>query len=117
MGVFDAILSRVSEHADVGNLADKLGLDPADVERAIAALGIAHQQPGNTAQLAAGKTGLDVATIQKIIEAIGGEGSLSHFADEISGNPSVVNRLFGGDGSGSLLGDVTRAAKGLFRKS
>lgn len=116
MGLFDAILSQVSEHADVGNLSAKLGLDPADVEKAIAALGIAHQQPGNTAQLAAGKTGLDVATIQKIIEAIGGEGSLSRFADEISGNPSILDGMFERDGGGGFLDNVTRAAKGLFGK-
>ena len=117
MGLFDGILSQVSEHPDVENLAGKLGIDPATAEKAIAALGIAHQQPGNTAQLAAGKTGLDVATIQKIIEAIGGESSLSQFAGEIASNPSAASKLFDRDGDGSVLDDITGMAKGLFGKS
>lgn len=117
MGLFDGILSQVSEHPDVGNLAAKLGIDPTTTEKAIAALGIAHQQPGNTAQLAAGKTGLDVATIQKIIESIGGESSLGRFASEIAGNPSAVSGLFDRDGDGSVLDDIAGMAKGLFGKS
>lgn len=117
MGLFDGILSQVSEHPDVENLAAKIGIDPAVAVKAIAALGIAHQQPGNTAQLAAGKTGLDVATIQKIIEAIGGESSLTQFAGEIASNPTAVSGLFDRDRDGSMLDDIADMAKGLFRKS
>ena len=117
MGLFDGILSQVTGYADVENLANKLGIDPATVEKAIAALGVAHQQPGNTAQLAAGRTGLDVAKIHEIIEAIGGEGALSHFANEIAGNPSMLKGMFDRDGDGSMLDDVTGMAKRLFGKS
>ena len=117
MGLFDGILSQVSEYPDVENLAGKLGIDPAMAEKAIAALGIAHQQPGNTAQLAAGKTGLDVATIQKIIESIGGENSLSQFASQIASNPSMLSGLLDRDGDGSAMDDIAGMAKGLFGKS
>lgn len=116
MGIFDGILSQVSEHADVTNLANKLGIDPTTAEKAIAVLGIAHQQPGNTAQLAAGRTGLDVATIHKIIEAIGGESALGRFAGEIANDPSRFSTLFDKDQDGSVLDDLTGLAKGLFGK-
>ena len=39
MGIFDSILGQLGEHADVGNMAAKLGIDPATAEKAIAALG------------------------------------------------------------------------------
>lgn len=117
MGLFDGILSQVSEHADVANLAGQLGIDPSMAEKAIAALGVAHHEPGDTAQLAASKTGLDLETIQKIIASVGGEGSLSQFASEIAANPSMLSGLFDRDGDGSALEDIADMAKGLFGKS
>lgn len=117
MGLFDGILSQVSDHADVRNLAGKLGIDPAMAEKAIAALGVAHQQPGDTAELAAQKTGLDLGTIQQIIGAVGGESSLSAFASEIASDPSKISAFFDKDGDGSAIDDLTDMAKGLFGKS
>ncbi|GGN47949.1 MAG: hypothetical protein CMH85_03575 [Novosphingobium sp.] len=117
MGLFDGILGQVSEHADVGNLASQLGIDPAMAEKAIAALGIAHQQEGDTAQLAAKKTGIDLALIQQIIAAIGGEGSLSQFANQIASDPSQITKLLDRDGDGSAVDDLTDMAKGFFGKS
>lgn len=117
MGLFDGILSQVSDHADVRNLAGQLGIDPAMAEKAIAALGVAHQQPGDTAQLAAQKTGLDLGTIQQIIGAVGGESSLSAFASEIASDPSKISAFFDKDGDGSAIDDITDMAKGLFGKS
>ncbi|WP_067737262.1 hypothetical protein [Novosphingobium naphthalenivorans] len=117
MGLFDGILSQVSEHADVGNLAGQLGIDPAIAEKAIAALGMAHQQPGDTAQLAAQKTGLDLGMIQQIIAAIGGEHSLTEFASQIASDPSKISALFDRDGDGSAIDDLTDMAKGFFGKS
>ncbi|MCJ2177974.1 hypothetical protein [Novosphingobium album (ex Hu et al. 2023)] len=117
MGLFDGILSQVSEHADVGNLASQLGIDPAMAEKAIAALGAAHQQPGDTAQLASQKTGLDLAMIQQIIAAIGGEGSLSQIASQFASDPSKLTALFDRDGDGSAIDDLTDMAKGFFGKS
>ncbi|SFG13640.1 hypothetical protein SAMN05518801_10833 [Novosphingobium sp. CF614] len=117
MGLFDGILSQVSGHADVGNLASRLGIDPAMAEKAIAALGMAHQQPGDTAQLAAQKTGLDMGTIQQVIAAIGGEGSLTEFANQIAADPAKISAFFDKDGDGNAIDDLTDMAKGLFGKS
>lgn len=116
MGLFDGILSQVSQHADVGNLAGQLGIDPAMTEKAIAALGMAHQQPGDTAQLAADKTGLDLGTIQQVIAAIGGEGSLTQFANQIAADPSQLSAFFDKDGDGSAIDDLSDMAKGFFGK-
>lgn len=117
MGLFDDILNQVSDHADVENLAGQLGIDPAMAEKAIAALGVAHQQSGDTAQLAAQKTGLDIGTIQQIIASIGGEGSLSQFASQIASDPAKIAAFFDKDGDGSAVDDLTDMAKGLFGKS
>jgi hypothetical protein len=117
MGLFDGILGQVSEHADVVNLAEKLGIDPAVAEKAIVALGIAHQQDGDTAQLAAERTGLDTGTIQQIIAAIGGEGSLTQFASAVAADPGKAASFFDKDGDGSVLDDLKGMAKGLFGKS
>lgn len=117
MGLFDGILSQVSEHSDVANLASQLGIDPGMAEKAIAALGAAHQQPGDTAQLAAQKTGLDLGMIQQIITAVGGEHSLTEFASQIASDPSKIAAMFDRDGDGSAIDDLTDMAKGFFGKS
>jgi hypothetical protein len=114
MGLFDGILGQVSEHADVANLAGQLGIDPKMAEKAIAALGVAHQQEGDTAQLAASKTGLDIDMIMKIISAIGGEGSLGQFAEAVARDPAKISAFFDKDGDGSAIDDLTDMAKGLF---
>lgn len=117
MGIFDSILGQVSEHSDVANLAAKLNIDPATTEKAIAALGLAHQQQGDTAQLAAEKTGLGVGTIQSIIDQIGGEGSLAEFANVIRQDPSKITAFFDKDGDGSVIDDITDTVRSLFGKS
>ncbi|MFK4873261.1 MULTISPECIES: hypothetical protein [unclassified Novosphingobium] len=116
MGLFDGILGQVSDHPDVANLATKLGLDTGTTEKAIAALGLAHQEPGDTAELAAEKTGLGVGTIQQVIAAIGGEGSLSQFASLVGSDPSKFTAFLDKDGDGSVIDDLTDMAKGFFGK-
>ena len=106
MGLLDGILKNISGAPDdVVNLAEKVGIDPSMAEKAIAALGQAHQQPGDTIDLAAQKTGLDTGTLNQIRDAIGGEGSLANFA-------SILDR----DGDGNPLNDIADMAKGLFGK-
>lgn len=100
MGILDGLIGQLGEHADVGNLAEKLGLDPAVVEQAIGALTQAHTDPGDTVQLAAGSTGLSPDILQQIIAAIGGEGSLGRFAemlgdDKGSGIAGMLGGLLG----------------------
>ncbi|MEO6093833.1 MAG: hypothetical protein ABIT04_11030 [Novosphingobium sp.] len=119
MGLFDGILSSVSEHADVGNLATRLGIPPELAEKAIAALGAAHQQPGDTVQEASTQTGIDPGILGQIVQQIGGEGSLGEFARMIASNPQAA-ALLGGldkDGDGSAVDDLAGIAKGFFGKS
>ncbi|WP_240339165.1 hypothetical protein [Novosphingobium sp. BW1] len=73
----------------------------------------AHHQPGDPAELAAGRAGFDVATIQQIITAIGGESALARFAGEIVSNPQVM-ALLDRDGDGDALDDIAGLASGFF---
>ena len=119
MGIFDSILGQVSEHVDVANMASKLGIDPAMAEMAIAALGQAHHEPGDTVAGAAAKTGLDTGMLGKIVEQIGGEGSLGQFAQMLKDNPQASG-IFGAldrDGDGNPLNDLAGMAGKLFGKS
>ena len=116
MGLLDGILSQVSEHADVANLAGKLGIDPAMAEKAIAALGVSHQEAGDTVAGAAAKTGIDPGVLGQIVQQIGGEGSLGEFARALQDNPQAAG-LFNWldrDGDGNPLDDIAGMAKGLF---
>ena len=119
MGIFDSILGQVSEHVDVANMASKLGIDPAMAEKAIAALGQAHHAPGDTVAAAAAKTGFDTGTLAKIVEQIGGEGSLGQFAQMLKDNPqaSGILGVLDRDGDGNPLNDLAGMAKRLFGKS
>ena len=116
MGLLDGILSQVSGHADVANLASKLGIDPAMAEKAIAALGVSHQEPGDTIAGAAAKTGLDAGTLGQIVEQIGGEGSLGEFARMLREHPqaSGILGMLDRDGDGNPLDDIAGFASKLF---
>ena len=83
MALFDQILGQVRDHPEIINMAAKVGIDPKLAEQAVAALGAAHQEPGDTVQQASAQTGLDAGTIGQIVEHIGGEGSLGQFASMI----------------------------------
>ncbi|MBU3994044.1 MAG: hypothetical protein KKA12_16075 [Alphaproteobacteria bacterium] len=119
MSMLDSILSQVTQNVDVANLATKVGLDPATAEKAIAALGAAHQQPGDTVETAAAKTGLDSGILSQIVGHIGGEGSLGQFASLLQGHPQAASLLgmLDRDGDGNPVNDILGMAKGLFGKS
>ncbi len=107
MSILDGILKNIGGAPDdVVNLAKQVGLDPAMVEMAIGALGKTHQMDGDTVTLAAEKTGISPDILGQIVGAIGGEGSLTHFA-------SMLDR----DGDGNPVDDIMDMAKGLFGKS
>jgi hypothetical protein len=99
---------------DVANLASKIGIDPALAEKAIAVLSQTHQMEGDTVELASEKTGLDSGILSRIVEQIGGEGSLGTFAQAIKNDPSSFMGLLDRDGDGSVTDDLTDIASGLF---
>ncbi|MFM5917732.1 MAG: hypothetical protein ACKOOL_09390 [Novosphingobium sp.] len=118
MGIFDSIMGQVGQHADVGNLASKLGISSDMAEKAIAALGQSHEEPGDTIQGAAAKTGLDSGILSQIVDQIGGEGSLGQYASMLKDNP-MASGLLGSldkDGDGNPLNDIAGMASGLFGK-
>jgi len=116
MSAFDSILSQLSSNVDVGNLAAKVGLDPAMAEKAIAALGQAHAAPGDTVATAAAQTGLDAGVLQQIVGHIGGEGSLAEFSRMLHNHPQAQGLLglLDRNGDGNPLDDIAGMAKGLF---
>ena len=119
MGLLDGILKQVAGAPDdVENLAAKVGIAPGLAEKAIAALGAAHQQPGDTVEAAAARTGLDTGTLSQIVQHIGGEGSLGEFARMLTENPQAAGILgmLDRDGDGDVMDDVAGVAKGLFGK-
>lgn len=106
MSLFDGILKNIGGAPDdVTNLASKVGLDPAMVEKAIGVLGQTHQMQGDTVDLAAAKTGIDPAKLATIVEQIGGEGSLTKFAG-----------MLDMDGDGNPINDITKMAGKFFGK-
>jgi len=118
MGIFDSIMGQVGQHADVGNLASKLGISPDMAEKAIAALGQSHEEPGDTVEAAAAKTGLDTGVLNQIVEQIGGAGSLGQYAQMLKDSP-MASGLLGSldkDGDGNPLNDLAGMASGLFGK-
>ena len=94
MGILDQVLGQVAGGADVAGLAAKVGLTPQQVDSAVQALGRALGEPGDTAGLAAAKTGLPVDKVQQLLAHIGGE----------SGLGSILGGLGDGGGLGKLAG-------------
>jgi hypothetical protein len=80
MSLINGLLGQLAGNVDIENLAQKIGLSPEHVEAAVAALGAAHSQPGDTVETAAASTGLPVEKLEEIVEHIGGEGALGRFA-------------------------------------
>lgn len=119
MSLLNSILSQVSANVDIENLANKVGLDPAMAEKAVAALGQAHAAPGDTVETAAAQTGLDAGVLQQVIGHIGGEGSLAEFSRMLHDHPQAQSLLglIDQNGDGNPLDDLAGMAKGLFGKS
>jgi len=117
MGMLDGILGQLGG-ADIGGLAEKFGLPPEMAEKAVAALGQSHAEPGDTIEGAAAKTGLDPATLSQMAAQLGGEGGLGKLSEMLQGN-SALSGLAGmldRDGDGNPLDDIAGMASGLFGK-
>lgn len=105
MGMLDGILGSLGGNAVLDNLAAKVGISPEQVQSAIAALGAAHPQDGDTVTAAAASTGLSADTLQQIVGHLGGEGALASVA-------AMLDR----DGDGSPVNDITSMIGGFFNK-
>jgi ATP phosphoribosyltransferase regulatory subunit HisZ len=95
MSILNSILGQVSETATVQNLAAKVGLSPEQVEQAVAALGKAHPEPGDTVTTAAERTGLPADKLNEIVGHIGGEGALGRFASMLQEDGAAGGMLGG----------------------
>lgn len=119
MSLLDGILSKVTDNVDIKNLAAKVGLDPAQVEGAVASLAKSHTEDGDTVTLAAEKTGIDSGKLSEIVSSIGGEGSLARFNEILAADDGIMGKIKGfvdKDGDGNPLNDLTSMASGLFGK-
>lgn len=103
-GTFRSASGCCAQPSDSKEHGGQAEIDQATAEKAIAALGEAHHEQGDTVELAAAKTGVDAGMLSKIVEQIGGEGSLSRFSQMLDadhdGNPfddlaGHVSKLFG----------------------
>ena len=119
MSMLDGLLKQVAGSPDtVADLADKVGLDAGLVEKAVAALGAAQPQEGDTVEMAAEKTGIDAGALGGIMEQIGGEGALGDLAGKIGGDSKLsgIMNMLDRDGDGNPLDDIADIASGLFGK-
>jgi hypothetical protein len=96
--MLDGLLSQLGGNVDITNLAAKVGISEVQAESAIAALGKAHPEPGDTVETAAATTGLPADILRQIVGHIGGEGSLAQFASllqQSGGAESIIGKLGG----------------------
>ena len=76
MAMLDNMLVEMGSEGDVQAIADRVGLPVAKVEEAIAALGVAHPQPGDAVITASDSTGVPVSKISAILNLLGGREAL-----------------------------------------
>jgi len=119
VSMLDGILKQVAGSPDtVASLAEQVGIDPGMVEKAVAALGQSHPEEGDTIELAAQKTGLDMGALGSIVSQLGGENALGDIAGQLQGEGGLASiaKLLDQDGDGSPLDDIAGMASGLFGK-
>ena len=98
MGLFDGILSQIGGGIDIQSIAERVGLPADQVEEAIGALGMAHAEPTDTVETAAGSAGLPTDKISEIMNHLGGEATLSKLSSLVggqSGGSSLASGLSG----------------------
>ena len=115
MSILDSLLGAAGQNLDVAGIASQLGIDPQVAQTAIAALGAAHGQDGDTVQTAADATGIDADTLNQIVGQLGGGEGLGQVAAALAGNPQVQG-LLGSLGGGEGLGGLAGLAGSLFGK-
>lgn len=122
MGMLDGILGQLGGNVDIGDIAAKYGIPAELAEKAVAALGQSHAEPGDTIEGAAAKTGLDTGVLGQIAGQLGGEGGLGQLSDLMKGAGGLgalggLAGMLDRDGDGNPLNDLGGLAGGLFGKS
>ena len=105
MSIFDQVSQMAHNHPTVKNMADKIGIDQATAEKAIAALTEGHQAEGDTLEVAEAKSGIDKGILSEVMKHIGGEGSLTGFM-----------QMLDKDHDGNPFDDIADMASGFFGK-
>ena len=119
MSLIDSLLGQAGQNIDIAGIAEKFGLEPAIAEQAVAALGVAHSQPGDTVETAAGQTGIDSGTLSQIAEELGGSAGLGQLNQAMQNHPqaaSLLGMVTGGE-EGGAGGGLLGLAEGFFGKS
>ncbi|MEL6542191.1 MAG: hypothetical protein AAFP79_13005 [Pseudomonadota bacterium] len=120
MSILDGLMKQVAGSPDtVASLAEQVGLDPSMVEKGLAALGQSHAEEGDTVELAAQKTGLDMGALSGIVSQLGGEGALGDLASKMDGQEgglAGVMNMLDQDGDGNALDDIADMASSFFGK-
>ena len=119
MSILDSILGQGGSEGAIGGIAEKFGIDPALAEKAVAALGKAHPEPGDTIQSASAQTGIDSGMLGQILDQIGGECALGQISEQLMYNPKAAGILdmLDRDGDGNPLNDIAGMAGKLFGKN
>lgn len=120
MSGLDGLLKSIPVGADsIGEIAEKLGMDPGLVEKGVAALSKTHSEPGDTVTLASEQTSLDTGSLTNILSQLGGEGGLGQISDLLNSNEGLMGKISGfldQDGDGSPLDDLANMASSFFGK-
>jgi len=117
MGMLDGVLGQLGGgNLAIDSIAKQFGIPPEMAEKAVAALGQSHAEPGDTIEAAAGKTGLDSAMLGQIASHLGGEGGLGQLSELLKGSGALggLAGMLDRDGDGNPLDDIAGMAKGLF---
>ena len=97
MSIFDSILGEATgNNASVQGLAAKVGLPPEQVEQAMAALGQAHDQEGDTVQTASESSGIPADKLSQIVQHLGGEEALGRFSALLPSGAGDGSSVLGG---------------------
>ncbi|WOE73801.1 hypothetical protein [Alterisphingorhabdus coralli] len=120
MSGLDSILNSIPVGANsIGEIAEKLGIDSALVEKGVAALGKSHPETGDTVTLASQQTSLDTSTLSSIVSQLGGEGGLGQISELLNSDEGMMGKItsfLDQDGDGNPLDDIAGMASKLFGK-
>lgn len=97
MDFLNNIVGQLGGTDKIASLAEQVGLSEAQVKAAMAALGKATPQPGDTAASAAQSTGLPLDKLQDLLAQVGGEDALKKIGGFLDrdGDGNPVNDIMG----------------------